>query len=65
MQYGIHGKVIHCITDSGSNMVKAFNEFSVDKNDQSDGFDTETEPGGLQDMRVDEPQDASVILRHR
>ena len=46
-------------------MVKAFNEFSVDKNDQSDGFDTETEPGGLQDMRVDEPQDASVILRHR
>ena len=34
-------------------MVEAFNEFSVDKDDQSDGRDTETEPGGLQDMRVD------------
>lgn len=68
MDYNIEGKISHCITDSGSNFVKAFEEFrlideindSIEESNEED-LEEQLEPVAL-DSIMGEPHDEQYTL---
>lgn len=68
-EFQLHKKVTHCVTDSGSNFVKAFKEFTVKETDNSEDstvVDEELDPlalipTALSDI-LDEAPDEGVVL---